>query len=328
MKNIKSLPIESLVHTYKEILDPQLAEMLETREKIERLKYERKVSTFMKEVGSGETDEGLEESIRETIGPMPEAEIPEDVLKELKDTVRTQVVEEFCNEYSISSNLSWFPFQLINYFSNWKPVAGEDGKLSGTATVRANIKDDDFALGMLFLATGPRTPFFKGAPTIYRQYSSPIGPLVPIILAGFKQGMDIGYNKWGRDTLQTIVDQPLLDAMLSKYPEITKEELREIQRECLTDKTGARKKHPANTSTKLNGLQSTPLIELPKLARYMILQTWVAHPSNRNALGVYDPSNWDATPENLVAMDLLQPAPVKLFSAIAKKPKYTSDLPF
>jgi hypothetical protein len=36
----------------------------------------------------------------------------------------------------------------------------------------------------------------------------------------------------------------------------------------------------------------------------MVLQTWAAHPSNRNDYAILDPNNWDNVPEPLVSKDI------------------------
>ena len=227
--------------------------------------------------------------------------IPESVLAKLKKDIVAKVVTAFCKETGMANNHSWFPYQFIAEFGNWKPVY-EDGKINVRNTLLANTKGNSFNTGLLMLAITSRAPLFEGVPKTVRQYKSPINPLVPVIMAGFKQGQNIPYSDWGRDDLYLVAGTDLAEAMLCELPKLSVGELLTIRNNCLTDKTGARAGIPNNPATciKLNGINETALAHLPKLAKYMAIQTWCAHPENWTEYSVIDPSNWDTKPDQLV----------------------------
>jgi hypothetical protein len=166
----------------------------------------------------------------------------------------------------------------------------------------------------MLLATSARTNFFKNAPKGNQQYKSVINPLVPIILAGFKKYQNINYSEWNPVGLEALLDPELAKLVGVKVPELSISELLALRNTAITDKKGYRTGIPNDpvTCTKLNHLGDTALGHLPKLAKYMVLQTWAAHPSNRNEYMILDPNNWDAMPEPLVSKDIFVHKPTKV----------------
>jgi hypothetical protein len=126
----------------------------------------------------------------------------------------------------------------------------------------------------------------------------------------------------------------LLDPELAKLvgvtvPDISQSELIALRNTAVTDKTGPRAGIPNNpaTCTKLNHLGDTAIGHLPKLAKFMVLQTWAAHPSNRNEYMILHPNDWDAVPEPLIARDVFVP-PTRSVSSTGAVSFTGSDLPW
>lgn len=221
----------------------------------------------------------------------------------IRSTAREDTHTEFCKEFSIPQHITNIAHQLLMHFGKWAPV--KVGELySGEATVRKNATTD-YEKGICMFATGSKVKMFSGSPRTVVQYKSPIGPLVPIVLAGFKSAQEIQYSQWDRNTLEYIVDKDLLAAMLSDPKPLSTEEALLYRSMAITDAAG--KSYAPNSCAKLNRLGETPLGDLPKLARYMSIQTWCAHPTNRTEYMILDPKAWDSMPKPLVSESVLVP---------------------
>ena len=109
-----------------------------------------------------------------------------------------------------------------------------------------------------------------------------------------------------------------------KLPSLSDVDIFAIRNNALTPKTGARagkSNNPATTAS-LYHLQESAIGHLPKLARHMVLQTWAAHPQNRDPYAILDPENWDRVPQPLVeGTDLFVPQ-----EQVTPKRTYTSKI--
>jgi hypothetical protein len=313
MNDIKLLDFPGLARdfqeTYTQLRDERLRVAQAVAERRYRQQYAQLVqqfSGFDSEAGS----DGIEESVRESLGEFdPEAvQLPANVIQQCKSEAKLAVTEAWSAKNSVSQKLTWLPHQLLAYFGTWTAVRDDTGKYNAQLTSDANTRQrgDYYALGSALLATSARTNFFKDAPKGNQQYKSVINPLVPIILAGFKKYQGIDYSEWNLVGLETLLDPELAKLVGVTVPELSHSELIALRNTAITDKQGARAGIPNNpaTCTKLNHLGDTALGHLPKLAKYMVLQTWAAHPSNRNEYMILDPNNWDAIPEPLVSKDI------------------------
>jgi hypothetical protein len=313
MNDIKLLDFPGLARefqqTYTQLRDERLRLAQAVAERRYRQQYnqlDQQISDYSREAGS----DGVEESVRESLGEFDpdNTQLPESVLRECKATAKSSVVEAWCAKNSISQKLTWLPHQLLAYFGTWTAVCDDTGKYSAPLTWDANTRarGDYYALGSALLATSTRTNFFKAAPKGNQQYKSVINPLVPIILAGFKKYQGINYSEWNPVGLEMLLDPELGKLVGVTVPDIAHSELIALRNTAVTDKEGARANIPNNpaTCTKLNHLGDTAIGHLPKLAKYMVLQTWAAHPSNRNEYMILDPNNWDRIPEPLVSKDI------------------------
>jgi hypothetical protein len=313
MNDIKLLDFPGLARdfqqTYTQLRDERLRLAQAVAERRYRQQYNQLVQQFSgysSEAGS----DGIEESVRESLGEFdPDStQLPASVIQECKHTAKASVVEAWCVKNSISQKLTWLPHQLLAYFGTWTAVKDDTGKYSAQLTWDANTRarGDYYALGSALLATSARTNFFKDAPKGNQQYKSVINPLVPIILAGFKKYQGINYSDWSLVGLEMLLDPELAKLVGVTVPEIAHSELIALRNTAITDQSGSRANIPNNpaTCTKLNHLAGTAIGHLPKLAKYMVLQTWAAHPSNRSEYMILDPNNWDAIPEPLVSKDI------------------------
>jgi hypothetical protein len=321
MNDIKLLDFPGLARdfqqTYTQLRDERLRVAQAVAERRYRQQYNQLVqqfNSFDSEAGS----DGVEESVRESLGEFdPQAvQLPANVIQQCKSEAKLAVTEAWCTKNSIPQKLSWLPHQLLAYFGTWKAVRDDTGKYSAPLTWDANTRarGDYYALGSALLATSARTNFFKDAPKGNQQYKSVVNPLVPIILAGFKKYQGINYSEWNPVGLEALLDTELAKLVGVTVPELSVSELIALRNTALTDKQGARANIPNNpaTCTKLNHLGDTALGHLPKLAKYMVLQTWAAHPSNRNDYAILDPNNWDNVPEPLVSKDIFLQNPIQI----------------
>ena len=138
--------------------------------------------------------------------------------------------------------------------------------------------------------------------------------LVPLILQAFRKFHNIPYSSWNRENIASIVPKDLAEAMTCDMPEISVEEAlaaRAYGLKFIKDPTKA-PRNPLTTS-KLWGLSDPKIKQIPELARVMVCQIWVAHPSNRNNFMILDPTDWDAMPKPLIDTEVLVPK-AKMFS--------------
>jgi hypothetical protein len=332
MNDIKLLDFPGLARdfqlTYTQLRDERsrLAQAVALR------RYQQQYAQLVQQFAGFETEagsDGVEESVRESLGEPQDVRLPESVLQECKATAKASVTEAWSIKNSLSQKLTWLPYQLLAYFGTWTAVCDESGRYSAPLTWDANTRarGDYYALGSALLATSTRTNFFKAAPKGNQQYKSVINPLVPIILAGFKKYQGINYSEWNPVGLEMLLDPELGKLVGVTVPDIAHSELIALRNTAITDQSGSRANIPNNpaTCTKLNHLAGTAIGHLPKLAKYMVLQTWAAHPNNRNEYMILDPNNWDNIPQPLVSKDIFLHNPLQ--AASKTLPKSSEDNP-
>lgn len=312
MNDIKLLDFPGLARDFQQFYLQLRSERLVLAQRVAERKYQQQFARLVEQLsgyGEGGSD-GVEEAVVETLGDFDHSKVqlPEDMLQQCKAEAKAAATEAWALRNMISQKLTWLPHQLLAYFGTWRAVKDESGKVSAPLTWDCNtrLREDYYALGSGLLATSARVNFFKDAPKGNQQYKSPINPLVPIILAGFKKFQGIGYSDWNPIGLETLLDPELSKLVGVTVPDISHSDLLALRNTAVTDKTGPRSGIPNNPATciKLNHLGDTAIGHLPKLAKYMVLQTWAAHPSNRNEYMILDPNNWDNIPEPLVTRDI------------------------
>lgn len=212
---------------------------------------------------------------------------------------------------------TWLMPQVLMYLHQTvKLVKDDDGLYNGTKTLKAWVSEDPVRRrGIIYYLTIPK----RGV--VVKSQSSPEGrdysALVPLFLSAFKKYRDVPYSAWNPSSLDYVVAENLLQAMLiEEVPQLSVDELLEIRTLGLTTAGGktAGTMKVARSTFKLTGIQDTllgPLNAYSNLAVTMLCQTWVADPSIRCNLMILDPIDWDATPPPLVSIDLFtKPAPV------------------
>jgi hypothetical protein len=335
MNDIKLLDFPRLARDFQETYQQLRAERLRLAQAIAERRYNQQFRQLVQQFAfdSEAGSDGVEESVSESLGEfdLNNIELPANIVQECKAQAKSSVVEAWAIKNSVPQKLTWLPHQLLAYFGTWKAVVDEN-KYSAPLTWDYNTRQrqDYYALGSALLATSARTNFFKDAPKGNQQYKSVINPLVPIILAGFKKFQGINYSDWSLDGLEVLLDPELGKLVGVTVPELSHSELIALRNTAITDRTGPREGIPNNpaTCTKLNHLGDTALGHLPKLAKYMVLQTWAAHPQNRNEYMILDPNNWDNIPQPLVSKDIFLHKPPQVLQPRTQRVADSADLPW
>jgi hypothetical protein len=312
---------------YQELRNEEVSQA----EAIAKAAWDRKFNSVLNKLtlASGEAgSDGLEEAAKEIVGDFSIDSVPIDE-KAIREKARDYCVKEFIERNNISQKHSWFGIQMLAYFGSWTPIK-VDGKYCCQATYSRNVLEsqDLFALGALLLAKTPRSDFFKDAPKGNQQYKSSINPLVPLVLGGQKKYNSIKYMEWDLSKVSTLENEEISKLVGIIIPELSIAERLELRNKALTPKTGPRAGRTSNpeTAAALYHLAESSIGHLPKLARYMVLQTWAAHPSNRDKYAILDPVDWDNVPAELIGSDMF--VPTKREITLVSKSNMTSDLPW
>lgn len=275
--------------------------------------------------------EGLEESVRETVGDQAPTLDPDEAHRVRVEAYKKEC-EDFSKRYTLVSHSSWLPPQIVAHFGNWRsvkdPLDESGATFSPRLTLARNLGSEatDWEKGLYYF-----TMYAKRGDLIEKQYQEPANnycALVPLILSGFKKHQNINYSQWSRDMLEHIVEPQLYEAMVCEVPDLSSQELlgiRDKGMEIRTGKNAGGHRSPVSTY-KLYGVAGTAVGELPWLAQVMMTQIWCAHPSNRNKYMVLDPKNWDGMPEPLVSVDVFK-APAKSVFQPKAHDAFSDDLP-
>jgi hypothetical protein len=337
MNDIKLLDFPQLAKDFQQTFVQLRDERLALAQRLAERKYRQQwqqtydgLQNFDSEAGS----DGIAEAVTETLGEFDpgRVQLSDTVIQQCRQEAKAAVCEAWAVKNMISQKLSWLPHQMLAYFGTWQAVRDESGKYSATLTWDMNTRQrgDYYALGSGLLATSARTNFFKDAPKGNQQYKSIINPMVPIVLAGFKKYQGIKYSDWSLEGLETLLDAELAKLVGVTVPEISHSDLLALRNTAITDRSGPRAGIPNNpsTCTKLNHLADTALGHLPKLAKYMVLQTWACHPTNRNEYMILDPNDWDAIPEPLISKDIFLQQTAKPVATRVAQFADNTDLPW
>lgn len=210
----------------------------------------------------------------------------------------------------------WLLPQALAYVSNnFKPIKNEDGRFDGVLTVKAGISGcslgSEWAKGLImYLLSAPRGTIFPDRVKATSGELLPYSALVPLFLAAYKKFHGIPYTYW--DNVSKLIDKDLLAAMTCNAPQFNTDELLHFRVEGSTIKSGDKAgdvKNPLNVT----GITKTGCKEfddLPRLAKIMLTQVWVAHPTLRNEYMILDPNHWDSMPEPLISTEVLKKSPV------------------
>ena len=203
-------------------------------------------------------------------------------------TLADSVLDEAVEALRLYNYHTWLLPQLVQHFSSWRILA--DGK----STVLANCKTQhERALWRLTRAT--RSTLVKGQ-NKHSEYSQ----LVPLILLAHKRYNNRNYESWRNyPGLEWLVEPELYQSMITKPPELEREELLNLVNAGLTTLAG--KPKPPQSTHKLTGVvKGHPLYGLPRLMVVQLCQIWLAHPTIRHSDMILDSNNWDTMPTPLI----------------------------
>lgn len=310
MRDIKLLGLEALAQDYQTLASKLVGQAQEVQFRVRLQQWQRGLQSAY--LAAGESTEGVEEAYSE-VHPKPQLADTTIDTKTIQAAARDQCVEAWVSSNQVNTKWPWLAPQLLAYFGNWRAYRGEAGKYSPKLTWHHNVvaPRDLVALGAGLLAKASRGKLLHALPKGQQQYKSPINPLVPIILGGFKQFQGIDYELWDKAEIEWLVDREIAELAQVEVPPLTITEVLGLRNRALTPQTGSRAfktNNPATTAA-LYHLGDTPIGHLPKLAKHMVLQTWAAHPQHRNTYAILDPQNWDRVPEPLVSTEIFASQP-------------------
>lgn len=211
----------------------------------------------------------------------------------------TKTVEAFAETYGIKrTHFSWVYPQVIAAIGKWTPVKDTTGKVDGKATLAKALSGNDFNKGLYYFC-------MVNSRFLDRQYAagrSEYCALVPLIMSAFKKMQGIPYNDW--INTKWVMPENLYSAAHCDVPDYTLDEL--LQFRVRGMKAGQAPHncygvyHLSEPVPRDNNEELPGVCTLPNLARMMVLQTWCAHPQNRNKYMILNPEDWDDMPEPLV----------------------------
>lgn len=150
---------------------------------------------------------------------------------------------------------------------------------------------------------------------------------VPLALYAFKHQFDIPYMAWDHEDplFPRLVPKGLDWAIRAELPKYSIDEVRELRNRVLLERsTGTLKPLTAYKMEKSNDPQFD---QLPKLARFLLLQTWIYNPAIRSPNMVTSVTDWDALADPIDNVQSLQ-VDLKEREAKAVKPLSVDDLPW
>jgi len=201
---------------------------------------------------------------------------------------------------------TWALPQALAYIGSWKAIKNDEGDYDGILTVRHALKcsevGSDWEKGLMYYLTShPRGLIIPAGLKATSKEMLPFSALVPLFLAAFKKYQDIPYSSW--TNFKGLIDQDLYNAMHAEIPQYTVDELLERRAEGSTVRSGDKAgtvKNPIST-TSIIKTSDEEFDKLPRLAKIMLCQVWLAHPSIRNSYMILDPTDWDSMPKPLIS---------------------------
>lgn len=221
----------------------------------------------------------------------------------------TPQFEELGNQYAFK-NKPWLYPQVLAHLGKWVPQRNPQGEYLLADTVRENVKTD-LDRACWALATSKIRFVHKQSQGDALYYCR----LVPIVMAAFKKYQGIKYSQWNRESVNGWgVEGELLKAMHEEVPDYPMEDLLEWRLEGLRVKSGRGEGSVRNPKTTygIYGLPKEHVLgkgpaQLSSLGKMILLQTWCAHPENRNEYMILDPKLWDHLPPPLVEGEVSSP---------------------
>lgn len=240
------------------------------------------------------------------------------MVKKVLETVQFQsLVEDRSKETykSFAKDATWILPQLLAYIGKFPTVKNETGRNDAMLTAKNIVNsydgwDKNWVKGaLLYLKADPRGTIFPSTIKATSVDLLPFSALVPLFLAAFKKYQDVKYMSW--DNVHMVVDADLWDTMNSVKPDLSLEQLlycRKVGSTVKNGKTAGVVKNPVSV-TNVNKIEEDGFEDfdnLPRLAKIIMTQTWVAHPSLRHQYMVLDLDDWDVVPKPLIDTEVIK----------------------
>jgi hypothetical protein len=298
---IDTIPWEEAARLYTEYADAAEVAAVQQLQTNYDNAYEKRRDQAIKAAGIDETEAAYEGDLNIEYDPPKLQPLA-------KRTIRAKAGNDALKEYFVKPYQfkSWgitILDQLLVEFAGHKLNAlGSNGTISGLQYLKDNLDPKSARdLGVYrFLMMDSRSSYLE---RMYQGDARKYSALVPLILYAHKLYNNVPYSQWERETLNYVVNEELCEAMLTETPEVPADRLLELREVALM---AAGKKRSAVSTYALYNLGNTELEFCPKLVKHMMLQTWVAHPTNRTKFMVLDPLNWDTMPSPLVTDNIFK----------------------
>lgn len=232
---------------------------------------------------------------------------------------------------NISKRYPAFAYNVMPFLAIQPPIKNAEGKVSASAIV-AKLKSSSYSAPYgeadwddskipgtkileiwKFLHYCKTKDYHSGRQTAHADISSG----VPLVLYAYKHQYNIPYNAWDRsdpllvmlltDNLKWLV-QPDGRSPSELVPEGL--DLRDLTEQFLT--TGTTGIINGVTNPKASLTTNKEFNNLPKYMRYMLLQTWIYHPSVRHENMITDWDDWDAVRPARGFEGVIAPQPTKM----------------
>lgn len=225
-------------------------------------------------------------------------ELPFEYINNDREAAESLQPEEFIKRYQLKTSWSWLGPQLLAHLGSYTlPEKNEQGKYDGEEFMFKNLNKNSREQGLWrLLNETTRSGLMRDSQT--SKIGLPVCSLVPLYLAAQKMFNKVKYSSWVN--IKHVVDPKLYEAITilgeCSIPNIDRLiEIRQIACNGVS---------PSKTY-RLIDVQSTELANLSIFTKHMLLQTWVAHPTNRHEYMILDPCNWDSMPKPLLSTDIM-----------------------
>lgn len=296
LKDIKAIPFDEAYELFthaKESVEEEARVYADTYNRKIREDAERKYADDNPESGSyeGNWDDALD-----FVKPRPSKEA-------IDKASSTAIANEFAKKYGLDIHASWLMPQIITMLGSMPVFKNTNGKYSGIKFKYSNFTTP-WSKGVLLVTLLSAKACYL--PTQYKAPTSSYAALTPLVMYSQKLVKGIPYSAWDNDPseVSAITHQTLADAMTCNLPEFNRSELLELRTKGLLTKSTGVSKNPISTHYLVE--TGDPMFDqLPSLARIMLAQTWLAHPTVRNKYMILNPLDWDNMPNVLVDNDIL-----------------------
>lgn len=225
-------------------------------------------------------------------------------------------------------------YHLFPIIASSKPLKGSGGYSASSVFEYLNNRDTvDYVNGTVKTDTIKAYIFMLHSMTT-STYLKPsqgkcteLSCAVPLALYAFKHQYDIKYMEWDHEDplFARLVPKGLDWAIRAELPKYSIDEVRELRNRVLLERSSGTLK--PLTAYKMEKSNDPQFDALPKLARFLLLQTWIYNPALRSPNMVTDVENWDNVAPAIDSVTSLQ-VDLKEKEAKATKSLSVDDLPW